>query len=106
MGRDTYTLPAHLRAYQRLRDATCRFPGCTRAAARCDVDHTVPYVAGGTTDATNLAHLCRTHHRLKHATAWTVRHTGTDATLVWTSPTGREHTTRPAVTITDAAPPF
>jgi hypothetical protein len=106
MGRDTYTVPADLRAYLRLRDATCRFPGCTRAADRCDVDHTVPYVAGGTTDATNLAHLCRTHHRLKHATTWTVRHTDTDATLVWTSPTGREHTTHPAVTITDGPPPF
>jgi len=113
MGRDTYVVPADLRAYLRLRDATCRFPGCTRPAARCDVDHTLAYVAGGTTDATNLAHLCRTHHRLKHATAWTVRQTTTDGTLTWTSPTGREHVSHPAVTLPpttdiagDGPPPF
>ncbi|GMA24481.1 hypothetical protein GCM10025864_22400 [Luteimicrobium album] len=117
LGRGTYTVPADLRAYLRLRDATCRFPGCSRAARRCDTDHTVPYVTGGTTDATNLAHLCRTHHRLKHATRWDARHTGTDGTLAWTSPTGQEHTTRPALAfpapdeITDAVadddpPPF
>ncbi|MGC5169002.1 HNH endonuclease signature motif containing protein, partial [Luteimicrobium sp. DT211] len=58
LGRETYTVPADLRAYLRLRDGTCRFPGCSRAAARCDVDHTTAYVTGGTTDATNLAHLC------------------------------------------------
>ncbi|GAA4845545.1 hypothetical protein GCM10023221_24850 [Luteimicrobium xylanilyticum] len=113
VGRDTYAVPADLRAYLRLRDATCRFPGCTRPAARCDVDHTLAYVAGGTTDATNLAHLCRTHHRLKHATAWNVRQTTTDGTLTWTSPTGREHVSHPAVTLplpddvtNDDTPPF
>ncbi|MGC5166734.1 HNH endonuclease signature motif containing protein, partial [Luteimicrobium sp. DT211] len=100
LGRETYTVPADLRAFLRLRDGTCRFPGCSRAADRCDVDHTTAYVTGGTTDATNLAHLCRTHHRLKHATRWNARQAGTDGTLVWTSPTGAEHVTRPATTLT------
>ncbi len=97
LGRDTYTVPADLRAYLSLRDQTCRFPGCSRTADRSDLDHTHAYVDGGTTDATNLAHLCRTHHRLKHGTRWDVHQIGTDGTLVWTSPTGRRHTTSPAL---------
>jgi hypothetical protein len=109
VGRETYIVPADLRAFLRLRDETCRFPGCSRRAGRCDVDHTVAYVCGGTTDATNLAHLCRTHHRLKHGTRWDVRHVGTDGSLTWTAPSGHEHTTRPAVAVAvavDDLPPF
>ncbi|MFC8731773.1 DUF222 domain-containing protein [Luteimicrobium sp. NPDC057192] len=111
IGRDTYVVPADLRAYLRLRDQTCRFPGCSRAADRCDVDHTTAYVSGGTTDATNLAHLCRTHHRLKHGTRWDVHQTGTDGTLTWTSPTGRRHRSRPALDLpappdAEGPPPF
>ena len=30
------------------RDLTCRFPGCTTVAQRCDTDHTVPYPLGPT----------------------------------------------------------
>jgi hypothetical protein len=105
MGRDTYAVPADLRAFLRLRDQTCRFPGCSRRAGRCDIDHTIAYACGGTTDATNLAHLCRTHHRLKHSTRWDVRHIGTDGTLTWTAPSGKEHTTRPALALPDDAPP-
>jgi hypothetical protein len=29
------------------RTATCAAPGCRRPAARCDLDHTVPYDQGG-----------------------------------------------------------
>jgi hypothetical protein len=107
LGRETYVVPADLRAFLRLRDETCRFPGCSRRAGRCDVDHTVADVSGGPTDATNLAHLCRSHHRLKHDTRWAVRQAGLDGTLTWTAPSGQEHTTRPALTLTaDQPPPF
>jgi hypothetical protein len=34
---------------------TCTAPGCSRAAARCDLDHTVPYDQGGRTCECNLA---------------------------------------------------
>jgi len=84
----TYTVPAALRTYLEARDGTCRFPGCTRVAARCDVDHTVAWADGGRTTADNLAHLCRHHHVLKHETRWRTRQEP-DGTLVWTSPTGR-----------------
>ena len=109
VGRDSYVVPADLRAFLRLRDETCRFPGCSRRAARCDVDHTVAYVSGGTTAATNLAHLCRAHHRLKHATRWDARQVGSDGTLAWSSPTGGEHVTRPVASFSGTGlgpPPF
>jgi hypothetical protein len=44
----------------RFRDLTCRFPGCDCPAELCDIDHTVPYHAGGLTHASNLKCLCRT----------------------------------------------
>ncbi|MGW8564572.1 HNH endonuclease signature motif containing protein [Isoptericola sp. NPDC055881] len=84
----TYTVPAALRAYLEARDGRCRFPGCTRAAEHCDVDHTVAWADGGRTVADNLAHLCRRHHVLKHQTRWSATQ-APDGTMVWTSPTGR-----------------
>ncbi|MEL7978086.1 DUF222 domain-containing protein [Isoptericola sp. F-RaC21] len=84
----TYTVPTALRAYLRARDDGCRFPGCTRPAERCDIDHTVAWADGGRTVADNLAHLCRRHHTVKHETRWQARQ-DPDGTLVWTSPTGR-----------------
>ncbi|OCB18184.1 HNH endonuclease signature motif containing protein, partial [Mycobacterium intracellulare] len=37
--------------FVRCRDLTCRWPGCDRPATACDVDHTIPYAAGGPTHA-------------------------------------------------------
>lgn len=72
VGRDRYAVPADLKSWLRLRDETCRFPGCSRRAQRCDIDHVKDWAHGGTTDHHNLIHLCRKHHRLKHTTGWTV----------------------------------
>ena len=93
LDRETYRVPAALRAWLADRDGTCRFPGCDRAASSCDVDHTDDWADGGCTDHDNLAHLCRTHHRLKHHTRWWARFE--DELLVWTSPSGHEHATGP-----------
>lgn len=93
VGRRRYTPSAALADLVRIRDRTCRFPGCRRPARRCDLDHVVPWPDGPTT-AGNLATLCRHHHRLKHQTQWTVR-AGPDAELEWTSPTGHEYSTTP-----------
>ncbi|MCK9795399.1 HNH endonuclease [Isoptericola sp. 4D.3] len=90
----TYTVPAALRALLQARDVTCAFPGCTRAAARCDVDHVRAWVDGGPTVADNLTTLCRHHHVLKHQTGWRVAR-APDGLLTWTSPTGRTHRGRP-----------
>lgn len=78
MSRSTYVTPAPLRAFLALRDVTCRFTGCRRLAVRCDVDHVIAWAEGGTTSVDNLVHLCRTHHRLKHTSAWTSQVLGHD----------------------------
>ena len=46
--------------FVRCRDLTCRWPGCDRPAAHCDLDHTIPYANGGPTHASNLKCYCRT----------------------------------------------
>lgn len=91
---DRYRPTADLRRFLRARDEHCRFPGCRRPVWRCDIDHTLDAAHGGPTCHTNTAHLCRRHHTLKHASAWTVAQTS-PGVLVWTSPTGRRHTDRP-----------
>ncbi|MGF0114913.1 DUF222 domain-containing protein [Promicromonospora sp. Marseille-Q5078] len=96
----TYTVPAALRGFLQERDSVCRFPGCTRSAARCDVDHVVAWADGGRTVADNLAHLCRHHHVLKHQTSWRSA-PGPDGTLTWTSPTGRTHHDPPGPPLPD-----
>ncbi|OMH34873.1 HNH endonuclease signature motif containing protein [Tersicoccus sp. Bi-70] len=67
-----YRIPAELRRRLQVRDGTCRFPGCRRAATRCDLDHRTAWADGGATEEDNLAHLCRRHHVLKHHSAWRV----------------------------------
>ena len=96
VGRRQYEVPAPLRRYLQLRDGTCRFVGCNRQAKYSDVDHTVAWQDGGETSATNLAHLCRGHHRMKHATGWQVEQPpGGNGELKWKSPIGHGYRTRP-----------
>ena len=45
-----------------VRDRRCDIPTCTAPAQRCDVDHIVPYEAGGLTTQTNGRLRCPTHH--------------------------------------------
>ncbi|MBG6055054.1 hypothetical protein IWX81_001465 [Salinibacterium sp. CAN_S4] len=102
VGRDRYSAPADLRRYLRVRDETCRFPGCGRLAGGCDLDHTVDWHTRGPTDHDNLAHLCPGHHHVKHHTRWTVAQLD-GGVLQWTSPLGRTYLTSPAIEIADAA---
>ena len=92
---ERYSPSAELDRWVRHRDRRCRFPGCNRPAAFCDLDHREPFApndpAGGRTTAANLHALCRHHHRLKHRGGWTIRR-NPDGTTTWTSPTGREYT--------------
>jgi hypothetical protein len=99
-----YKVPADIREQIILRDRTCVFPGCARPARRCDVDHIIEYdheaeadgrPQPGPTTTSNLACLCRFHHRLKTHSAW--RYTMTAPGIFeWTSPHGqryrRDHT--------------
>ncbi|GEO92738.1 hypothetical protein KFL01_20440 [Kocuria flava] len=96
--RSVYAVPADLRRHLRVRDDTCRFPGCRRPAGGADVDHTVAWEDGGTTGASNLAHLCRHHHLVEHRGGplgqWSVRRVPgpggarDPGVLEWRSPSG------------------
>jgi hypothetical protein len=81
----------------RARDLTCRFPGCRRSAVGertgTDLDHTVPWPEGETS-ASNLAVLCRHHHRLKHSPGWQVS-VDRDGRMSWVTPGGRSIVTTP-----------
>ena len=105
MGRTVYRPPKALRRYLHCRDGTCRFPGCTRRAIVCEPDHTIEWQDGGTTDAGNLAMLCRKHHALKSIGAWTYRQLSPSGDLEWQSPLGRNCRTEPA-DVGRAAYPF
>lgn len=95
---DRYRPSDHLKRVLRVRDEHCRFPGCRMPTRRCDIDHTTAREHDGPTEVTNLAHLCRRHHTLKHHSAWRVRQSP-DGVLHWTSPTGREYPDRPPRTL-------
>ncbi|KAA0020170.1 DUF222 domain-containing protein [Antrihabitans cavernicola] len=74
-GALTYQPSALLAAVVRLRDGTCRHPGCAVPAADCQLDHLVAYLkahpeAGGWTILANLHCLCLGHHQLKTAKFW------------------------------------
>jgi len=101
VGREKYKVPKALRTYLRVRDETCRFPGCNRAASGCEVDHIVAWAHQGETNWDNLQHLCTKHHKMKHETRWAITH-HRNGTLTWQSPTAKHYMTHPATTI---APP-
>ena len=89
-----YQPSKEMRRLLRARDRRCRFPGCTRLPMNCDIDHTIPWEHGGPTATTNLEHLCRNHHVLKHQTGWQPVLDATGA-VTWCSPVGRIHVDRP-----------
>ena len=70
-----------------VRDGGCVFPGCHSPASWCDLHHVIAY-PDGPTDLTNLASLCRHHHRVTHRAGWTM-HTTHDGWFWWQTPTGR-----------------
>ncbi len=99
LGVDRYRKNKDLERHLRARDQRCRCPGCVRLARGTDVDHTVDAARGGPTEHTNLAHLCRRHHTLKHETAWHVKQLP-GGILEWTGPTGRTYRDRPPGVVT------
>jgi Domain of unknown function (DUF222) len=82
----------------RLRDLTCRVPGCDRLAEFADVDHTVPYPAGPTHPG-NCKCYCRKHHLIKtFHDGWSDDQLP-DGTVVITTPSGHTYTTKPGITL-------
>ena len=97
---DVHDPPAWMRELVILRDGHCVFPGCTRDARSCDLDHIAPYEPegpngppdslAGQTRPENLACLCRRHHRAKTTGLW--RYTRTPAGgYSWRGPYGGRH---------------
>ena len=91
------------------RDRTCRFPGCRVPAARCDLDHVLPFdderPASCQTTPENLQALCRHHHRLKTHGRWTVSRDPLSGTTLWISRSGRVHLVSGAHASPDPDPP-
>ncbi|WP_415796175.1 DUF222 domain-containing protein [Mycolicibacterium frederiksbergense] len=86
-----------LTAFVRMRAMTCSFPGCNRAAHRCDLDHLIPWPAGATHPG-NLAPLCRLHHLLKTFSGWTPS-AKPDGRIQWSAPTGHSYEKAPGAAI-------
>jgi len=88
-GRARYAISDVQRSLIDLRDGTCRFPGCARRAARCEVDHATTWESGGPTDLANLGALCKHHHQLKTFGGWRITSSVRSGACTWRSPLGR-----------------
>jgi 5-methylcytosine-specific restriction endonuclease McrA len=86
VGARTRTIPPALRRALQHRDRGCRFPGC---GVRFGQGHHVRHWAhGGPTTLSNLALLCRRHHRAVHEEGYQVQR-DTDGELRFRRPDGR-----------------
>jgi hypothetical protein len=94
-GRARYAISDVQRTLIDLRDGTCRFPGCTRRASRCEIDHATAWDDGGPTDLANLGALCKHHHQLKTHGGWRITSSVRTGACTWRSPLGRVYEHRP-----------
>jgi 5-methylcytosine-specific restriction endonuclease McrA len=86
IGARTRTIPPALRRALHHRDRSCRFPGC---GVRFGQGHHLRHWAhGGPTTLSNLALLCRRHHRAVHEEGYQVAR-GSDGVLRFRRPDGR-----------------
>jgi len=86
IGARTRTIPPAIRRALQHRDRGCRFPGC---ASRITQGHHLHHWAqGGPTTLSNLALLCRRHHRSVHEEGYQVAREP-DGTLRFRRPDGR-----------------
>jgi hypothetical protein len=99
IGARTRTIPPALRRVLQQRDRGCRFPGCgVRVAQGHHLHH---WAEGGPTTLSNLALLCRRHHRAVHEEGYEVERQPDDR-LRFRRPDGRE---LPEVPAPAAVPP-
>jgi hypothetical protein len=78
------TIPAGIRNLVHLRDRHCRFPGCRRPAAVCEVHHIRHRAHGGRTSVKNCILLCRYHHQIAiHRQRWTLVLNPDGTTTAW-----------------------
>ncbi|MHA7273098.1 HNH endonuclease signature motif containing protein [Arthrobacter sp. TMT4-20] len=107
----TYRVPQDLKDAVRVRDGTCRHPGCNRLAVFCELDHTTPWSQGGKTSYGNLAALCKRHHMFKTEGYWHYQQPE-PGTIIAISPLGETYLTTadpppaPPAPPPDIPPPF
>ncbi|HEY7254721.1 MAG TPA: HNH endonuclease signature motif containing protein [Methylomirabilota bacterium] len=85
-------MPPALRRALQHRDRGCRFPGCGVPFGQGH--HLRHWARGGPTTLSNLALLCRRHHRAVHEEGYQVAR-GVDGALRFTRPDGRPIPERP-----------
>src|SRR6266436_6564309 len=101
VGARTRTIPPALRRALHHRDQGCRFPGC---GLPLGVGHHVRHWAqGGPTTLSNLALLCRRHHRAVHEEGYQIDHQP-DGALRFRRPDGRLLTEVPPPSAVPADP--
>jgi len=86
IGARTRTIPPALRRALHHRDRGCRFPGC--GVSNGQGHHLRHWAHGGPTTLSNLALLCRRHHRAVHEEGYQVAR-GPDGALQFRRPDGR-----------------
>jgi len=86
IGARTRTIPPALRRALQHRDRGCRFPGCGLPFGQGH--HIRHWANGGPTTLSNLALLCRRHHRAVHEEGYQVERES-DGTLSFRRPDGK-----------------
>ena len=101
VGARTRTIPPALRRALQYRDKTCRFPGCSVRIA--EGHHVRHWAHGGPTKLSNLALLCRRHHRAVHEEGFQVERLS-DGALQFRRPDGQPLPKVPAPAAVPADP--
>jgi hypothetical protein len=70
VGRSKRVIQPAQRHALKVRDKTCRWPGCDRPASYTSGHHLVHWIRGGPTDLSNLVLLCHRHHWMVHEGKW------------------------------------
>jgi hypothetical protein len=91
ISRKSYRVTGPMRAWLRMRDGKCPFPGCSNNSLDNDADHILAWADGGTTGISNLGQPCPKHHKLRHTTGWKPTPATKNEPPGWTSPTGRHY---------------
>jgi len=93
---DAYEIPDPIRRQVLARDRYEVFPFSSRTPRAADLDHTVPYRAGGKgqTRASNLGPLSRSPHRAKTHADWLLEQPA-PGIFWWTTPTGQQYRVGP-----------
>ncbi len=91
-GTTTYRPPQSLADKVVAKHQRCRQPGCRVPAARCHIDHTMPFPQGPTAEV-NLGPMCVPDHLAKHSPGWSCEQLP-DGDYLWTTPSGHTYRDR------------